>query len=71
MQDLFAFLILGVGRLREDQFVYVETRKKNMFFIIWDLFNTEITIASTAPDLTPNISAKACGSQHPWLESVG
>ena len=27
---------LGVGRLREDQLIYVETRE-NMFFIIWDL----------------------------------
>ena len=26
MQDSFAFLILGVDRLREDQFIYVETR---------------------------------------------
>ena len=30
------FLILGVGRLREDQLIYVETRE-NVFFIIWDL----------------------------------
>ena len=36
MQDSFAFLILRVGGLREDQFIYVETRK-NVFFIIWDL----------------------------------
>ena len=36
MQESFAFLILGVGRLREDQFIYVETRE-NAFFIIWDL----------------------------------
>ena len=28
--------ILGVGRLREDQFIYVKTRE-NVFFIIWDL----------------------------------
>ena len=36
MQDLFAFLILGVGGLKEDQFIYVETRE-NVFFTIWDL----------------------------------
>ena len=30
------FLNLGVGRLREDQFIYVDTRE-NMFFMIWDL----------------------------------
>ena len=35
MQDLFAFLIPGVGRHREDQFIYVETRE-NVFLIIWD-----------------------------------
>ena len=27
MQESFAFLILVVGRLREDQFTYVETRE--------------------------------------------
>ena len=27
MQELLVFLILGVGRLREDQFIYVETRE--------------------------------------------
>ena len=26
MQESFAFLVLGVGRLREDQFIYVATR---------------------------------------------
>ena len=31
MQDSFVFLILGVGRLREDQLIYVETRE-NLFF---------------------------------------
>ena len=36
MQDLFVFLILGVGRLREDPLIYVESRE-NMFFMIWDL----------------------------------
>ena len=36
MQESLVFLILGVGRLREDQFIYVETRE-NVFFIIWDL----------------------------------
>ena len=35
MQDMFDFFILGVGRLREDQLIYVETRE-NVFFIIWD-----------------------------------
>ena len=35
MQESLVFLILGVGRLREDQLIYVETRK-NLFFIIWD-----------------------------------
>ena len=33
---LICFLILGVGRLREDQLICVETRE-NMFFIIRDL----------------------------------
>ena len=32
------FLILGVGRLREDQLMYVETRGY-VFFIIWDLYH--------------------------------
>ena len=36
MQDSFAFLILGVGRLKEDQLIYVESRE-NVIFIIWDL----------------------------------
>ena len=36
MQESFAFLILGVGRLREDQHIYVESTE-NVFFIIWDL----------------------------------
>ena len=36
MQELLAFLFLGVGRLREDHFIYIETRE-NVFFIIWDL----------------------------------
>ena len=36
MQESFAFSILGVGSLREDQLMYVETRE-NVFFIIWDL----------------------------------
>ena len=31
MQESFTFLFLGVGRLREDQFIYVETRE-NVFF---------------------------------------
>ena len=31
MQDLLVFLFLGVGRLREDQLIYVETRE-NVFF---------------------------------------
>ena len=31
MQESLVFLILGVGRLREDQFIYVETRE-NVFF---------------------------------------
>ena len=35
-RESLAFLILGVGRLREDQLIYVETRE-NVFFIIWDL----------------------------------
>ena len=30
MQESLVFLILGVGRLREDQLIYVETRQ-NMF----------------------------------------
>ena len=33
---LRCFAPLGVGRLREDQFIYVETRE-DVFFIIWDL----------------------------------
>ena len=33
MQESLVFLILGVGRLREDQLIYVETRE-NVFFII-------------------------------------
>ena len=37
VQDLFAFLILGFGRLRETQFIYEDTRE-NAFFIIWDLY---------------------------------
>ena len=36
LQESLVFLILGVGRLREDQLMYVETRE-NMFFIIWVL----------------------------------
>ena len=36
MQESLAFLILGVGRLREDRLIYVETRE-NLFFIIRDL----------------------------------
>ena len=36
MQESLVFLILGVGSLREDQFVYVETRQI-VFFLIWDL----------------------------------
>ena len=36
MQDSLAFFILGVGRLREDQLIYVESRE-NLFFMIWDL----------------------------------
>ena len=36
MQKSLVFLILGVSRLREDQFIYVGTRE-NVFFIIWDL----------------------------------
>ena len=35
-QESFVFLILGVGRPREDRFIYLETRE-NVFFIIWDL----------------------------------
>ena len=31
MQESLVFLILGVGRLREDQLIYVETRE-NVFF---------------------------------------
>ena len=31
MQELLVFLIVGVGRLREDQLIYVETRE-NVFF---------------------------------------
>ena len=31
MQELLVFLILGVGRLMEDQLIYVESRD-NMFF---------------------------------------
>ena len=34
--ESLVFLILGVGRLREDQRIYVETRE-NVFFKIWDL----------------------------------
>ena len=34
--ESFVFLILGVCRLWEVQFIYVETREK-VFFIIWDL----------------------------------
>ena len=37
MQESLVFLILGVGRLREDQLICVETRE-NLFFIIWDLY---------------------------------
>ena len=36
MQESFVFLILGVGRLREDQLIYVETRE-DVFLITWDL----------------------------------
>ena len=32
MQESLVFLILGVGRLREDQLMYVETRKKEHVF---------------------------------------
>ena len=31
MQESLVFLILGVGRLREDQLIYVESRE-NVFF---------------------------------------
>ena len=33
---LTAYLILGDGRLSEDQLIYAETRE-NMFIIIWEL----------------------------------
>ena len=36
MQESLVFLIQGVGRLREDQLIYEETRE-NVFFMIWDL----------------------------------
>ena len=36
MQESLVFLIVRVGRLREYQLIYVETRE-NVFFIIWDL----------------------------------
>ena len=36
MQDSLVFLFLGVGRLREDQLINVESRE-NVFFMIWDL----------------------------------
>ena len=36
MQESLVFLILGVGSLREDQLIYVDTRE-NVFFMIWDL----------------------------------
>ena len=35
-RNQLVFLILGVGRFREDQFIYVETRE-NVIFIIWDI----------------------------------
>ena len=37
MQESLVFLILGVGRLREDQLIYVETKENVFFFKIWDL----------------------------------
>ena len=36
MQDLLVFLIVGVGRLWEDQLIYVESRE-NLFFMKLDL----------------------------------
>ena len=36
MQESLVFLIQGVGRLREDQLIYVESRE-NLFIMIWDL----------------------------------
>ena len=36
MQESLVFPILGVGRLREDQLIYVETRE-NVFFMIRDI----------------------------------
>ena len=32
MQESLVFLILGVGRLREDQLMYVETRENVLFY---------------------------------------
>ena len=41
MQEVLVFLILGVGRLREDQLIYVETRA-SVFFMIWDLKHVNV-----------------------------
>ena len=35
-KESLLFLILGAGRLMEDQLIYVDTRE-NLFFMIWDL----------------------------------
>ena len=40
MQKSLVFLILGVGRLREDQNIYVETRE-NVFFLLCGTFNKQ------------------------------
>ena len=37
MQESLVFLILGVGRLREDQLIYVETRENVFFYDIGPL----------------------------------
>ena len=55
-------LILGVGRLREDQLIYVEIRQ-NVFFIIWDLYflffffvkSFWINLQAKLSDIVPNI----------------
>ena len=49
LQESLVFLIVGVGRLREDQLIYVETRE-NVFFII----NT-VTVSSSQQSTFINV----------------
>ena len=52
MQESLVFLILGVGRLREDQLIYVETRE-NMFF--YDMGPLNLAVADYTEQMLSTI----------------